>query len=66
VTNLKKPVIVALEREEDYQGWISILGHDGNALDAKGLCDFAIRHNVQGYVIRSICPFYVCIQQKCL
>ncbi|CAH1735946.1 unnamed protein product [Aphis gossypii] len=58
VTDLKKPVIVALEREKDYQDWISILHPDGNAPDALVLCDFALKHNVLGFVLRSIWPFY--------
>jgi len=65
-TDLKKPVIVELNPETGYDGWLSILGLNGKASDTKVLCDFATKYNVQGYVIRSISPLDVCIQQKCL
>ncbi|KAF0762655.1 death-associated inhibitor of apoptosis 1-like, partial [Aphis craccivora] len=43
--------------DHGYKDWLSILGPDGNAFVTKVLCDFAIKHNVQGYVLRSISPF---------
>lgn len=50
-----------LIRKEDYTGWTKILGPDGNTNDAKILCDFATKHNIQGYDICNFGPDEVCI-----
>ncbi|XP_060852032.1 uncharacterized protein LOC132930276 [Rhopalosiphum padi] len=56
VTDLNKPVIVTLSRDNDYPDWSKILTPDGNADDTKVLCDFASSHNVAGYLLYSIAP----------
>ncbi|XP_060852996.1 uncharacterized protein LOC132930904 [Rhopalosiphum padi] len=56
VTDLNKPVILTISREQLYLDWIKILKPDGNAKDTKVLCDFALKHNVQGYILNSITP----------
>jgi len=49
MTDLNKPVIVALKRREEYSGWSAILGENGNAYETNILCNFAKNHNIQGY-----------------
>ncbi|KAF0719506.1 Uncharacterized protein FWK35_00035644, partial [Aphis craccivora] len=49
MTDLNKPVIVALRRIEEYSGWSAILGENGNAYETNILCNFAKNHNIQGY-----------------
>ncbi|XP_003246661.1 uncharacterized protein LOC100574284 isoform X1 [Acyrthosiphon pisum] len=56
VTDLNKPVIVTLSREGFYTDWGIILGPDGNAKDAKVLCDFAKENKIAGYLLEGLTP----------
>jgi len=56
ITDLNKPVIVTLKRDNGYPDWSNILTPDGNDNETKILCDFASSHNVTGYVLYSIAP----------
>lgn len=65
MTDLNKPVLVLLSRVCAYDEWIKILSSDGNAHDTKVLCDFAIKHNVQGYILDTLSPDMVCVFNEC-
>lgn len=56
VVDLNKPVLLALDREDAYTDWGIILGPDGNAKDAKVLCDFATKNNVSGFIVENLTP----------
>jgi len=60
VTDLNKPVIVALSRDS-YADWAEILGPHGNEKDVKVLCDFAKENKIAGYLIEGLTPYNVCI-----
>jgi len=61
LTDLEKPIIVALMRTEMYSGWNAILDENGNAYETKMLCDFAKTYNIKGYVLTFLSPDIVCI-----
>jgi len=65
VTDLQKPVLVLLSRVYAYTEWIKILGPDGNDNETKVLCEFAKKHNVQGYILDTLCPDMVCVLNEC-
>ncbi|KAE9521531.1 hypothetical protein AGLY_018057 [Aphis glycines] len=56
VTDLNKPVLVLMSRVNAYIDWIKILGPDGNFNETKILCDFAKKHNIQGYILDTLSP----------
>lgn len=56
VKSLNKPVIVRLSRTYDYQDWVDLVTKDGNEEDAKALCEFASRSNIDGFLLSGIAP----------
>jgi len=65
VTDLNKPVLVLMSRVNAYLDWIKILGPDGNYNETKVLCDFAKKHNIQGYILDTLSPDMVSVFNEC-
>jgi len=61
VTDLKKPVIITLIRQNDYYDWTIVLGPTGNAKDAAVLCKFANDHKIAGFLVKGIAQSMVSI-----
>ncbi|CAI6363098.1 unnamed protein product [Macrosiphum euphorbiae] len=56
VTDLNKPVVVTITREDAYNDWGVTLGPDGNAKEVKVLCDFAKATKIAGYLLEGLTP----------
>ncbi|KAL4090882.1 hypothetical protein QTP88_025644 [Uroleucon formosanum] len=59
VTDLNKPVIVTLARDNGYSDWGQVLGPDGNKNDVEVLCAFATQNNIAGYLIEGLTINYM-------
>lgn len=56
VTDLNKPVILQLTRNNRYSDWGYILGPNGNDKEAKILCDFASANKIAGFLVDNLVP----------
>ncbi|CAH1735939.1 unnamed protein product [Aphis gossypii] len=56
LTELNKPVIVTLSRGNLFSGWVKVLTPDGNTKETNMLCEFAKKHKIQGYILKSLTP----------
>lgn len=54
-----------MSRVNAYLDWIKILGPDGNYNETKVLCDFAKKHNIQGYILDTLSPDMVSVFNEC-
>jgi hypothetical protein len=61
VVALKKPVILDINHDLNYKYWVSVLKPNKQYNDTKVLRDFALAHNISGFIIGDAYPFYVSI-----
>lgn len=45
-----------LNRQYDYVDWVDLITENGNEKDAAALCDFAIKNNIDGFLLSGIAP----------